>query len=66
MKCTHYACRCARAEKLARMAETTGDVRLLNEAVAAHTGEVECLIYPERGGPYPPHPTHVSRTRARR
>jgi hypothetical protein len=40
MKCTHYACRCARARELALMADRTGDPRLMYEA--ANLGEVEC------------------------
>lgn len=63
MKCRHYACRCVRAEQLARMAEMRGEPHLLVEAIAAHTGEVECRMYPDIGGPHPVHPTHASRAR---
>lgn len=40
MKCTHYACRCARARELALMSDRTSDPRLMFEA--ANLGEVEC------------------------
>jgi hypothetical protein len=40
--CTHYACRCARAAELAAMADVKGDSRLLLEAIAVHSQEVEC------------------------
>ena len=40
MRCTHYACQCARARELATMSDRTGDPRLMHEA--ANVGEVEC------------------------
>jgi hypothetical protein len=48
MKCTHYACQCARARELALMSDRTGDPRLMYEA--ANVGEVECRM------PSPQHP----------
>ncbi len=41
-RCTHHACRCARADELARIADRTGEARYLAEAVAVHSQEVEC------------------------
>lgn len=34
--CSHYACRCARANELAIMAGRTGNNGLLEQAVAVH------------------------------
>lgn len=40
--CTHYACRCARANELAIMAERSGRNDLLFEALKVHEQEVLC------------------------
>lgn len=40
--CTHYACRCARAEELAAMADRTGNMKFLAEAIAVHSQTVRC------------------------
>lgn len=40
--CSHYACRCARAAELAALADRTGDVRHLAEAIAVHGRSVPC------------------------
>lgn len=41
-QCDHYACRCARADELAQMADRTGNVRWLVEAIGVHGTRVEC------------------------
>lgn len=45
MKCTHYACRCARAVELLAMYDRTGDSRLLREAIDVHGSEVTCRAH---------------------
>ena len=47
MRCTHYACQCARARELAAMADRSGDPRLMYEA--ANVGEVECRMQTPKG-----------------
>ena len=42
--CTHYVCRCARAEELAQMADATGDGRYLRQAIEAHSRAVPCRV----------------------
>ena len=44
MRCTHYACRCARAAQLAAMADRPGQGHLLLQAIGVHAGEVECRL----------------------
>ncbi len=42
--CEHHACRCIRAEQLARIADITSDGRFLEEAVATHQQRVPCRM----------------------
>src|SRR5258706_522666 len=42
MQCEHYECRCARARELMAIADRTGQVRYLVEAI--HLESVECRI----------------------
>lgn len=42
MQCEHYECRCARARELMAIADRTGQVRYLVEAI--HLGSVQCRI----------------------
>lgn len=49
MKCTHYACRCARAHELAQMEDFwSAGGRFIREAIAVHDSEVECRIEKEK------------------
>ena len=41
-KCTHYACRCARATELAEMSDRQGRPSLMIEAINVHDDEVPC------------------------
>lgn len=43
VRCTHHACRCARAAELAAIADRTGEVRFLVEALSIHESEVWCV-----------------------
>jgi hypothetical protein len=58
MVCTHYGCRCLRAEQLAKIAERTGDGRYLVEAIAVHHQSVPCWLERE---PAPTPPTREVR-----
>jgi len=40
--CEHYECRCARAHELALIADRTGDVRYLTQAIEVHSQKVCC------------------------
>ena len=40
--CTHYVCRCARANELAIIASITGQGRFLLEAIEVHSQQVRC------------------------
>jgi hypothetical protein len=44
MKCTHYACRCIRAEELAQIHDRTGNPTYMQYAIAAHYQEAECRL----------------------
>lgn len=50
-KCTHYACRCARAAELAEMADRYGGPSLLIDAISVHDSYVPCRFVPT---PYVP------------
>ena len=52
MKCTHYACRCARAEEWARIYDRTGNPVYLMASIGVHMQDVECRL--ERSLPHPP------------
>jgi hypothetical protein len=57
MKCTHYACRSARAAELALQSDLTGRIGLLADAVAIHSQEVECRAMHEECGALSPEET---------
>ena len=42
MQCEHYDCRCLRAVQLATIADRTGNVRYMREAIHVHQQKVEC------------------------
>lgn len=44
MKCTHHACRCARAAELAEISDRTGKAHFLAEALDVHFQEVDCRL----------------------
>jgi len=46
--CEHYACRCALAEEMAKIADRLDSVRYVVEAVNVHFSRVPCRIEPTR------------------
>jgi hypothetical protein len=51
--CRHYACRCARADELARLAAAFGRNDLLLEATGIHEQSVRCRRVEPKEKPLP-------------
>jgi hypothetical protein len=52
-RCTHYACRCARAAELAEMSDRYGRPSLMIEAINVHDSYVTCRQVKLPEGPRP-------------
>jgi hypothetical protein len=58
MKCTHYACRCARAEEYARIYDRTGNPVYLMAAIGVHMQSVDCRLVTSTPAPPNQEPHH--------